>query len=111
MNTLPGFVDGATQSPAGAFDSLTDEQVLALALLPATTTNGTPATTETFESPPMVIEPDSTIMPTGDQVIALDATSFVFAVAAPTTTIALDPASTPVVADAPSVTIIPGGGL
>ena len=36
MNMLPGFVDGATQSAAGAFDSLTDEQVLALAALKVT---------------------------------------------------------------------------
>ena len=109
-NMLPGSADAATQSAAGAFDLLTDEQVLALALLPATTT----AAPETFtlESTPMVVEPDSTVMPSGNQVIALDATSFVFAVAAPPTAITLDAASPPVVPVTPSVTIaLPGGGL
>ncbi|PYR26189.1 MAG: hypothetical protein DMF92_18975 [Acidobacteria bacterium] len=109
-NMLPGSADAATQSAAGAFDLLSDEQVLALAATPATTANG--GLEPTLESTPMVIEVDSTIMPTGDQVIALDATSFVFAVAAPPTAITLDAASPPVVPVTPSVTIaLPGGGL
>jgi len=107
MNALPGFVDAATQSAAGAFDSLTDEQVLALALLPATTTGGTEAAW-TPDSTPTVLE---TVMPIGDQVIALDATSFVFAVAAPTTETAPDPASVPIIVETPIVTVIPVGGL
>jgi hypothetical protein len=79
--------------------------------LPATTTVAAPETL-TLESTPMVVEPDSTVMPSGNQVIALDATSFVFAVAAPPTAITLDSASPPVVPDTPSVTIaLPGGGL
>ena len=109
-NMLPGSADAATQSAAGAFDLLSDEQVLALAATPATTADG--GLEPTLESTPMVIEVDSTIMPTGDQVIALDATSFVFAVAAPPTAITLDAASPPVVPVTPSVTIaLPGGGL
>jgi serine protease AprX len=108
MNALPGFVDAATQSAAGAFDALTDEQVLALALLPATATVE-PEATWTPDSTPTVLE---TVMPIGDQVIALDATSFVFAVAAaPTTETPPDPASVPVIADTPTVIVIPGGGL
>jgi serine protease AprX len=113
-STLPGtVVDAATQTAVGAFDSLTDEQVLALAASPATTTGGTLATTSTPESTPMVIEPDSTVMPTGNMVIALDATSVVPATApAPTVPIAPDPATISVVPIAPSTTIVvPGGGL
>jgi serine protease AprX len=110
-NMLPGSADAATQSGAGAFDWLTDEQVLALAASPATTTEEASAATWTPETP-MVLEFDSTMMPSGNQVIALDATSFVFAVAAPTTAIALGPASMPVVADTLPVTVVlPGGGL
>ena len=41
LNTTGGFADAATQSAVGAFDSLTDEQVLALAAMPATTTDPT----------------------------------------------------------------------
>ena len=113
VNTLSGSADAATQSAVGAFDSLTDEQVLALAVLPATTTDGTPATTAVLDSTLMVIEPDSTIMPSGDLVMALDATSFVFAIAPePTTAIALDPASLPLAPATPSVTmVLPGGGF
>jgi hypothetical protein len=107
---LLGSPDAATQSGPGAFDSLTDEQVLALAVTPATTTDASLATPWLLESTLMVIELDSTIMPFGNQVIALDATSFVFAVAAPTTT--LEPASMPVLAETPPVTIVlSGGGL
>jgi serine protease AprX len=113
VNTLPGSVDAATQTAIGAFDSLTDEQVLALALLPATTIDGTLATTPTLQSTPTVIAPDSTVMPSGTLVIALDAAPVVLApVPAPTAAIALDPAPIPVVPITPSVTIIiPGGGI
>jgi len=109
-NVLAGGADAASQSPAGAFDSLSDEQVLALAALPATTVDATPATFM-LDSTPMVIEPDSTVMPFGNMVIALDASSFVFAVEpGPATVITLDPASMPVFLDAPII-VLPGGGF
>ena len=63
--------DGATQSAVGAFDSLTDEQVLDLATLAATTIEPEPPTM-TIDSTPIVIDPDSTTMPSGDIVIGLD---------------------------------------
>ena len=87
--------DGATQGAIAAFDTLTDEQVLELPTLTATTTDDLAAPLITIDSTPLLIEPDSTTMPSGDAVIGLDMTTTIV----PLTIV-------------PAVTIIlPGGGF
>ena len=63
--------DGGTQASAGTFDSLTDDQVLALAAAQSAIGHGAPDPI-VVDSTPIIVEPDSTIMPTGDVVVGLD---------------------------------------
>ena len=96
-DTAPTTLSGgesAAQSAVGAFDSLTDQQVLELATLPAATTDAGSLTT-TIDGGPIVIEPVSSIMPSGGVVIGLDLTTTIVP-----TTIA-----------PPVMIILPGGGL
>jgi serine protease AprX len=91
--TISG-ADGVTQSAAGTFDSLTDEQVLELTALPAATTN-TASSTITIDSTPIIVDPNSTIMPSGNVLIGPDVTTTIV----PITTVSTE------------TIILPGGGF
>jgi serine protease AprX len=93
LTTLSG-ADGTTQSAAGTFDSLTDEQLLDFGALPAATEPESPPTTIAIDSTPIVIAPDSTATPSGDVVIGLEPVTIVPITIAPTYAI-----------------ILPGGGF
>jgi hypothetical protein len=61
----------------------------------------------------IVVEPDATVMPSGDIVIMLDAESIIFSIPVePITTAAPDPESVPTaLIGASEPIVIPGGGL
>jgi serine protease AprX len=96
-DTAPTILSGgesAAQSAVGQFDSLTDQQVLELATLPAATADAGSLTT-TIDSGPIVIEPDASIMPSGDAVIGLSMTTTIV----------------PTATAPPVMTVLPGGGF